>query len=136
MILKSIPKVDKFITNKAFEGLSKSLIKKITKDKISNLRADILENKTQNIDEKELINEILDEYKNITSSSLKPLINATGIIVHTNLGRSLLHKETLEKAFNIATSYNNLEYDLQKGQRGERYEHITKIGRASCRERV
>ncbi|WP_198304824.1 L-seryl-tRNA(Sec) selenium transferase [Arcobacter vandammei] len=126
MILKSIPKVDKFITNKAFEGLSKSLIKKITKDKISNLRADILENKTQNIDEKELINEILDEYKNITSSSLKPLINATGIIVHTNLGRSLIDKSTFSKAIKIASSYNNLEYNLEKGQRGERYEHITK----------
>ncbi len=126
MILKSIPKVDKFITNKAFEGLSKSLITKITKEKISNLRAEILENKLQNIDEKELVFEVLKEYENITSPSLKPLINATGIIVHTNLGRSLLHKSTIEKAITIATSYNNLEYNLEEGKRGERYEHITK----------
>lgn len=126
MLLKSIPKVDKFITNKAFEGFSKSLITKISKEKIANLREDILQEKVSFIDENLLANEVLKEYEKITSSSLKPLINATGVIVHTNLGRSLLHKETLEKALKIATSYNNLEYDLQKGQRGERYEHITK----------
>src|SRR5574344_1344812 len=126
MLLKSIPKVGRFITNIAFEGLAKSLITKISKEKISNLRENILQNKILSFDENLLIKDVINEYKNITSSSLKPLINATGIIVHTNLGRSLLHKETLEKAFNIATSYNNLEYDLQKGQRGERYEHITK----------
>ena len=126
MLLKSIPKVDKFITNKAFEGFSKSLITKISKEKIANLREDILQEKVSFIDENLLANKVLKEYEKITSSSLKPLINATGVIVHTNLGRSLLHKETLEKALKIATSYNNLEYDLQKGQRGERYEHITK----------
>lgn len=126
MLLKSIPKVDKFITNKAFEGFSKSLITKISKDKIAKLREDILQEKVSFIDENSLASEVIKEYKNITSSSLKPLINATGVIVHTNLGRSLLDKQTLQKAIQIATSYNNLEYDLQKGQRGERYEHITK----------
>lgn len=126
MLLKSIPKVDKFITNKAFEGFAKSLITKISKDKIATLRVAILENEVSSIDENLLINEVIKEYEKITSSSLKPLINATGVIVHTNLGRSLLHKDSLEKAFKVATSYNNLEYDLKKGQRGERYEHITK----------
>ncbi|OCL89953.1 L-seryl-tRNA(Sec) selenium transferase [Arcobacter porcinus] len=126
MLLKSIPKVDKFITNKAFEGLAKSLITKISKEQIAKLRVDILENKVDSIDEKLLINLVLKEYENISSSSLKTLINATGVIVHTNLGRSLLDKSSLEKAINIASSYNNLEYNLEKGQRGERYEHITK----------
>ncbi|HJE02539.1 L-seryl-tRNA(Sec) selenium transferase [Aliarcobacter thereius] len=126
MLLKSIPKVDKFITNKAFEGLAKSLISKISKEQIAKLRTDILENKIKKIDENLLINSVLKEYENISSSSLKTLINATGVIVHTNLGRSLLDKSSLEKAINIASSYNNLEYNLEKGQRGERYEHITK----------
>ncbi|OCL83894.1 L-seryl-tRNA(Sec) selenium transferase [Arcobacter porcinus] len=126
MLLKSIPKVDKFITNKAFEGLAKSLITKISKEQIAKLRVDILENKVDSIDEKLLINLVLKEYENISSSSLKTLINATGVIVHTNLGRSLLDKSSLEKAIQIANSYNNLEYNLEKGQRGERYEHITK----------
>ncbi|WP_418178662.1 L-seryl-tRNA(Sec) selenium transferase [Aliarcobacter lanthieri] len=125
-LLKSIPKIDKFIINKAFEGLSKSLITKISKEKIQNLRENILNNTIENFDENLLINSILEEYNDINSSSLKPLINATGIIVHTNLGRSLLDEKSITNAIKIATSYNNLEYDLQKGKRGERYEHITK----------
>ncbi|WP_419677631.1 L-seryl-tRNA(Sec) selenium transferase [Aliarcobacter lanthieri] len=125
-LLKSIPKIDKFIMNKAFEGLSKSLITKISKEKIQNLRENILNNTIENFDENLLINSILEEYNDINSSSLKPLINATGIIIHTNLGRSLLDEKSITNAIKIATSYNNLEYDLQKGKRGERYEHITK----------
>ena len=126
ILLKSIPKVDKFITNKAFEGLSTSLITKISKEVIGNLREDILNNKVQNIDENILVSNVLKEYETITTPSLQTLINATGIIVHTNLGRSLINKKSLEKAIQIATSYNNLEYDLNEGQRGERYSHIVK----------
>ena len=125
-LLKSIPKVDKFITHKAFEGLSKTLITKLAKEVIENLRTEILNEKITSIDENALANQVLDKYTKLTSPSLKTLINATGIIVHTNLGRSLVNKESLIKAIDVATSYNNLEYDLQKGKRGERYEHITK----------
>lgn len=126
ILLKSIPKVDKFITHKAFEGLSTSLITKISKEVIGNLREDILNNRVQNIDENILVSKVLKEYETITTPSLQTLINATGIIVHTNLGRSLINKKSLEKAIQIATSYNNLEYDLNEGQRGERYSHIVK----------
>ena len=126
ILLKSIPKVDKFITHKAFEGLSTSLITKISKEVIGNLREDILNNRVQNIDENILVSKVLKEYETISTPSLQTLINATGIIVHTNLGRSLINKKSLEKAIQIATSYNNLEYDLNEGQRGERYSHIVK----------
>lgn len=135
-LLKSIPKVDKFIMNEAFEGLSRTLITKIAKKTLEELRNDILNNKIEKIDENTLINEVLDSYKDLTSPSLKSLINATGIIVHTNLGRSLLDEKSLTKAIKIATAYNNLEYDLKKGKRGERYEHITKSLQAltSCED--
>ncbi|MCT7639096.1 L-seryl-tRNA(Sec) selenium transferase [Aliarcobacter butzleri] len=137
-LLKSIPKVDKFIMNDAFEGLSKTLITKIAKKILEELRNDILNNKIEKIDENTLINEVLDSYKDLTSPSLKSLINATGIIVHTNLGRSLLDEKSLTKAIKIATTYNNLEYDLKKGKRGERYEHITKSLQAltSCEDAI
>ncbi|WP_323594472.1 L-seryl-tRNA(Sec) selenium transferase [Aliarcobacter butzleri] len=137
-LLKSIPKVDKFIMNEAFEGLSRTLITKIAKKTLEELRNDILNNKIEKIDENTLINEVLDSYKDLTSPSLKSLINATGIIVHTNLGRSLLDEKSLTKAIKIATTYNNLEYDLKKGKRGERYEHITKSLQAltSCEDAI
>lgn len=137
-LLKSIPKVDKFIMNEAFEGLSKTLITKIAKKTLEELRNDILNNKIEKIDENTLINEVLNSYKDLTSPSLKSLINATGIIVHTNLGRSLLDEKSLTKAIKIATTYNNLEYDLKKGKRGERYEHITKSLQAltSCEDAI
>ncbi|EFU68855.1 L-seryl-tRNA selenium transferase [Aliarcobacter butzleri JV22] len=137
-LLKSIPKVDKFIMNDAFEGLSRTLITKIAKKTLEELRNNILNNKIEKIDENTLINEVLDSYKDLTSPSLKSLINATGIIVHTNLGRSLLDEKSLTKAIKIATTYNNLEYDLKKGKRGERYEHITKSLQAltSCEDAI
>ncbi|WP_066166167.1 L-seryl-tRNA(Sec) selenium transferase [Aliarcobacter cryaerophilus] len=136
MLLKSIPKVDKFITNKAFEGLSKTLITKITKEVLENLRVEILNKKIDSFDEQTLISNVLKKYKNLTQSSLKPVINATGIIVHTNLGRSLLDESLFKNAITIATSYNNLEYSLEEGKRGERYEHITKSLQAltSCED--
>lgn len=130
ILLKSIPKVDKFITHKAFEGLSKTLITKLTKEVLENLRNNILNEKIKEINENNLIKEVLQKYEELTTPSLKNVINATGIIVHTNLGRSLLDKKSLEKAISIATSYNNLEYNLKEGKRGERYEHISKALKA------
>ena len=125
-LLKSIPKIDKFINHKAFEGFSKELITKISKEIIENLRKDILDKKIDSFIEDDLVSKVISNYNNLISPSLQPVINATGIIVHTNLGRSLINKQSLEKAIQIATSYNNLEYDLQEGKRGERYSHIVK----------
>jgi L-seryl-tRNA(Ser) seleniumtransferase len=125
-LLKSIPKIDKFINNIAFEGFSKELITKISKEIIENLRKDILDKKIDSFTEDDLVSKVISNYNNLIFPSLQPVINATGIIVHTNLGRSLINKQSLEKAIQIATSYNNLEYDLQEGKRGERYSHIVK----------
>jgi len=137
-LLKSIPKIDKFINNKAFDGYSKTLISKISKEIIENLRKNILENKVTSINEQTLVNSVIKQYDNLTSPSLQTVINATGIIVHTNLGRSLINKKSLEKAINIATSYNNLEYSLEEGKRGERYSHIVKTLQAltSCEDAI
>ncbi|CAM3892753.1 L-seryl-tRNA(Sec) selenium transferase [Arcobacter cloacae] len=138
ILLKSIPKVDKFITHKAFEGLSKTLVTKISKEVIENLRNNILNETIKEINEQSLISEVLQNYENLISPSLKSVINATGIIVHTNLGRSLLDENSLKKAIQIATTYNNLEYDLSEGKRGERYAHITKTLKAltNCEDAI
>ncbi len=124
-LLKSIPKVDKFVQHKAFSTMSAKLITKISKDIIQKLRDDILEKKATSVDENLLVEEVIKRYKETTSPSLQKVINATGVIVHTNLGRSLISSESFERVKDIVTSYNNLEYDLEKGQRGERYSHIS-----------
>lgn len=55
---------------------------------------------------------------------LRRLINATGVIVHTNLGRSLLASEAVANLQAVAEAYSNLEYDLERGERGSRYAHV------------
>ena len=127
ILLKSIPKVDKFISNKEFESMSQSLVSKISKRILQELRESILNQKINEINEKELIQKVKNEYEKIIKPSLQKVINATGVIVHTNLGRSLIDEKAFETAKTVATSYNNLEYDLEKGKRGERYAHISKV---------
>jgi len=57
------------------------------------------------------------------SPSLVPVLNATGVVVHTNLGRAPLPREAAARVAEIAASYSNLEYDLEEGQRGSREKH-------------
>lgn len=59
------------------------------------------------------------------SLSLKKVINATGTVLHTNLGRSLLSESIKDELWEAASRYSNLEYDIDKGQRGSRYTHLT-----------
>lgn len=56
-------------------------------------------------------------------ASLRPVINASGVIIHTNLGRSPLSDDAIEAMSQIARGYSNLEFDLAAGERGSRYEH-------------
>src|SRR5690606_38608597 len=56
--------------------------------------------------------------------SLRPVINATGVIIHTNLGRAPLSDATIAAMEAVGRGYSNLEYDLDAGQRGSRHEHV------------
>jgi L-seryl-tRNA(Ser) seleniumtransferase len=57
-------------------------------------------------------------------ASLRPVINATGVVLHTNLGRAPLSESALRNIVEIAGSYSNLEFNLKTGERGSRYEHV------------
>jgi L-seryl-tRNA(Ser) seleniumtransferase len=59
----------------------------------------------------------------LESSSLRRVINASGVVLHTNLGRAPLAPEALEAMLNVAGGYSNLEYALESGTRGSRYDH-------------
>jgi L-seryl-tRNA(Ser) seleniumtransferase len=76
------------------------------------ISADLLETRVRQITERAL------------AYSLRPVINATGVILHTNLGRAPLSREALDRVAEVATQYSNLEYELGEGRRGERDVHV------------
>jgi L-seryl-tRNA(Ser) seleniumtransferase len=73
--------------------------------------------------------EVLIALTSATASTLRRVINGTGIIIHTNLGRSPIDAEAWSRAAAITTGYSNLEYDLEDGSRGRRDEHLTALCR-------
>ncbi|MBN1848673.1 MAG: L-seryl-tRNA(Sec) selenium transferase [Deltaproteobacteria bacterium] len=70
---------------------------------------------------------VIEMVEKMARSSLRQVINATGVIVHTNLGRSILGKRVLSRFEPLAGGYCNLEYDLEQGRRGSRYSHVEGI---------
>lgn len=63
----------------------------------------------------------------LAAFTLRRVVNATGIVIHTNLGRSLLPEQAMERLREICGTYSNLEYDLDRGERGSRYVHAEEI---------
>ena len=70
---------------------------------------------------------IEEEMKASFRPSLRPVINATGVVLHTNLGRAPLCEDALRNLMEIASGYSNLEFNLKTGERGSRYEHVEEI---------
>ncbi len=70
---------------------------------------------------------VSEEISIVAGLSLRRAINVTGVVVHTNLGRSLLNTEVLQNLATIASHFSNLEYDLEEGVRGSRYSHVEDI---------
>jgi L-seryl-tRNA(Ser) seleniumtransferase len=74
-----------------------------------------------------LIDAIADQLAAQVQPSLLPVINATGVIIHTNLGRALLSQRARQAMVQAAAAYSNLEYDLAAGGRGSRYVHAANL---------
>lgn len=125
-LLRNIPAVDRILKNERIETLlsnySYSLVRECTRNVLNRLRDKILQGYVSEIDEDKIVEEIEESLNQ--RYSLRPVINATGVVIHTNLGRAILPDEAIKHVIEIATSYSNLEYDLEKGQRGKRYAHI------------
>jgi L-seryl-tRNA(Ser) seleniumtransferase len=82
---------------------------------------------SEELNQAHLVNEIFGELEHLASFALHRVVNGTGIIVHTNLGRSLLCQDALDRLQLIGSGYSNLEYDLAEGKRGSRYIHAEAI---------
>src|SRR5574337_647520 len=75
----------------------------------------------------ELVAEVQAIAQRLNHPALRRVINATGVVIHTNLGRAPLAEAAIERVVETARSYSNLEYDLERGDRGSRQEHVEQL---------
>lgn len=121
--LRKLPQIDKFIKNERFSGLDTSLLTKVARCELESLRAQILGGQNcPGLDD--IVQNTLARYEKASNLSLRSLINATGVIIHTNLGRSAIDPEILRRASPVITGYSNLEYSVEKGGRSNRYDYV------------
>jgi L-seryl-tRNA(Ser) seleniumtransferase len=74
-----------------------------------------------------LVDAVVDELAKARKPSLRRVLNATGVLVHTNLGRAPLAGAALERVAEVGSGYSNLEYDLTRGERGSRQDHLSAL---------
>jgi L-seryl-tRNA(Ser) seleniumtransferase len=115
-------------------ALGRDTVKRVFNEELARIRQRLLTRSTENGVEDgadvspETLRETLEALLRVKARRhLRPVVNATGVVVHTNLGRSCLAQEALQAMGEIARSYSNLEYDLEEGSRGNRNEHVEEI---------
>ena len=132
-LLRQIPSVDEVLNHPAIRELTETAGRKIVTEQVREVLASLRQQICRGQwaashdlrPELNLERSIRDAVARKLSYSLRPVINATGVILHTNLGRAPLSREALENAINVATQYSNLEYDLGSARRGERDVHVS-----------
>ncbi|MBD3304763.1 L-seryl-tRNA(Sec) selenium transferase [candidate division KSB3 bacterium] len=130
-LLRQIPKVDEVLKEphmrSLLEGHPRHIVVDAVRDTLDTLRQSILDGTVDEISRERLFEQIHLSAAHKQTRHLKRVINGTGIIVHTNLGRSNLTPQAIEAVVEVASHYSNLEYDLAKGARGSRYSHVEGI---------
>lgn len=128
--LRNLPAVDKLLNQTAIKKLidtyGEELVKYCIRNTINKIRREVIKKNTIP-EQSEIIDLITNDVKQFHNKSLKNVINATGIVVHTNLGRAPFSKEIITEVTKVLHGYNNLEFDLDEGERGSRNTHITKL---------
>jgi L-seryl-tRNA(Ser) seleniumtransferase len=97
------------------------------RDVMDATRAKLRGGETPPCDSRSLLSQSAKRLEQETLPSLRPVINATGVIIHTNLGRAPLSEDAQQAMVEVAASYSTLEFDLDSGQRGSRSVHAAKL---------
>ena len=133
--LKKLPGVDHLLElagrDAYYQSIPRSVLTRSIRKVLEDLRKAIIATDTE-VEEKRLSDSgVMENVRKATlqamAPNLQPLVNATGIVIHTNLGRSLLAAEAVENLVRIAGRYSNLEFDLGKGKRGSRYSIVEEL---------
>lgn len=131
-LFRSLPKVDELLKHSQLADLSANVSYNVTLESarqvIDDARSDIKSGtQTDVLSEEDIVARVCAEVERRIQPSLRRVINATGIIVHTNLGRSILADAALQAVQEVAQGYSTLEYDFVQGKRGSRHDHIESL---------
>ncbi len=131
-LLRLLPSVDEVLRDsklvEELEGQPRSVVVQAVRDVLDTERRRLLagaglndENKGKAFFLERTVLKTLEGVRQSTRSKLRPVINATGVVLHTNLGRALLSERARQAVNGVASCYSNLELDLDTGRRGSRY---------------
>lgn len=131
-LLSQIPAINKILlldeVKLLIQEYSEVAVKSAIKNYIDEIKQEILNEELHEVPSLENIVEVVTQIvKNEDKNSLRRVINATGTILHTNLGRSLLSQKIKENIESVAFNYSNLEFDIDNKKRGSRYVHLIDI---------
>jgi len=122
--LRDLPSVDEVLSRpavRALEGrIGHAAVKAAARQAIAAARQRILSGAASGVDDLVPDDDVLSRAKREAAPRLRPVINATGVVLHTNLGRAPLHAEAIAQVAQVASGYSNLELDLETGRRGHR----------------
>ena len=131
-LLSQIPAINKILLLDKVKSLiqeySEVAVKSAIKNYIDKIKQEILNEELHEVPSLEkIVEEVTQIVKSEDKNSLRRVINATGTILHTNLGRSLLSQKIKENIESVAFNYSNLEFDIDNKKRGSRYVHLIDI---------
>lgn len=117
--LRAIPSVDKVLREIGTKDLPRAAVVAVIRREIKSIRTEALD-----LDSEQILGRIRKAVEDLLMTRIRPVINGTGVIIHTNLGRSPLGTEVVRTISEIAANYNNLELDLITGERGGRAAYL------------
>ena len=122
--IPSVSQIMQLVEKKDYHN--KRYIKLLVKEELNHIRK-IASGNNITLNRNKIIKDILSKIPLLTQSSIRPVINATGIVLHTGLGRSPQSKKIINKVAKKLNGYVNLEFNLDTGKRGQRQSHIAKL---------